>query len=68
MRSGLLAMLFDLAESPDFQVRLRWQAGDIAIWDNRITQHFATADYYPARRVMHRIALRGETPLPVPTR
>ena len=66
--SGLLAMLFDLAESPDFQVRLRWQAGDIAIWDNRITQHFATADYYPARRVMHRIALRGETPLPVPTR
>jgi taurine dioxygenase len=59
-------MLFDLAESPDFQVRLRWQPGDIAIWDNRITQHFATADYYPARRVMHRIALRGEAPLPVP--
>lgn len=64
--SGLLSMLFDLAESPDFQVRLRWQPGDIAIWDNRITQHFATADYYPARRVMHRIALRGEAPLPVP--
>ena len=64
--SGLLSMLFDLAESPDFQVRLRWQPGDIAIWDNRITQHFATADYYPARRVMHRIALRGETPFPVP--
>lgn len=64
--SGLLSMLFDLAESPDFQVRLRWQPGDIAIWDNRITQHFAAADYYPARRVMHRIALRGEAPLPVP--
>jgi taurine dioxygenase len=64
--SGLLSMLFDLAESPDFQVRLRWQPGDIAIWDNRITQHYATADYYPARRVMHRIALRGEAPLPVP--
>ena len=47
---GLLNMLFDLAESPDFQVRFRWQKDSIAIWDNRITQHYAVADYFPQKR------------------
>ena len=60
---GLLSMLFDLTESPDFQVRFRWRKNSIAIWDNRMTQHFAAADYFPHKRVMHRIALRGEAPL-----
>ena len=63
---GLLEMLFDLAESPDFQVRFRWEKDSVAIWDNRITQHFAVADYHPSVRVMHRIALLGEQPLRVP--
>ena len=60
---GVLAALFDHAESPDFQVRIRWSPGDVVVWDNRQTQHFAAADYHPARRVMHRIALRGEKPV-----
>ena len=60
---GLLRLLFNLTESPDFQVRFRWKKNSIAIWDNRMTQHFAAADYFPERRVMHRIALRGESPL-----
>ena len=60
---GLLNLLFELAESPDFQVRFRWEKHSIAIWDNRMTQHFAVADYFPERRVMHRIALRGDSPI-----
>jgi len=62
---GVLAALCDLAESPDFQVRISWQAGDIVVWDNRQTQHFAVADYYPDQRKMHRIALVGEKPVGV---
>lgn len=58
--SGLLSALFSHAESPDFQIRFKWTKGAIAIWDNRSTQHFAVADYYPQRRVMHRVALAGE--------
>ncbi len=58
--SGLLNTLFSHAESPDFQMRFKWTEGAIAIWDNRSTQHFATADYFPNRRVMHRVALAGE--------
>ena len=56
---GVLDALFKHAESPDFQVRYRWGVGDIAIWDNRSTQHFAVADYFPERRVMHRVAMKG---------
>lgn len=58
--SALLLGLFEIAESPDHQVRFRWNAGDTAIWDNRSTQHYAVADYWPERRVMHRVAVMGE--------
>lgn len=57
---GVLNALFAIAESPDRQYRFAWRAGSTAIWDNRSTQHFAVADYFPARRVMHRVAVEGE--------
>lgn len=57
---ALLQGLFAVAESPDRQVRLSWNAGDTVIWDNRSTQHYAVADYWPERRVMHRVAVQGE--------
>jgi taurine dioxygenase len=53
----LLTHLFDLINRPDFQVRLKWEPGTVAIWDNRGTQHYAVADYLPHRRVMHRVAV-----------
>lgn len=43
-------------------VRWHWRAGDIAIWDNRATQHYAIDDYDGAHRVMRRVTLAGETP------
>ena len=56
----ILTMLFDLINRPDFQVRLRWSPGTIAIWDNRATQHYACADYLPHRRVMWRVAVTAD--------
>lgn len=61
---GVLDALFATAESPDLQYRFAWQAGSTAIWDNRSTQHYAVADYFPARRVMHRVAVKGEPVVP----
>lgn len=58
---GVLSALFNHAESPDHQVRFKWTKGTVAIWDNRSTQHFAVADYYPSNRVMHRVAIAGES-------
>ncbi|MBY0444137.1 MAG: TauD/TfdA family dioxygenase [Burkholderiales bacterium] len=44
---------------PEFVVRWRWLENDVAFWDNRITQHYAVADYLPHQRVMHRATIWG---------
>jgi taurine dioxygenase len=47
------------ARIPEYQVRFHWQPDSVAIWDNIATQHYAINDYFPARRVMERIAIAG---------
>lgn len=59
---ALLALLFSHVSRPEFTVRWRWQAHDVAFWDNRITQHYAVDDYRPQRRVMHRATILGDRP------
>lgn len=44
---------------PENSVRWRWRAGDIAIWDNAATQHYALDDYGDAPRVMRRATISG---------
>jgi len=54
---ALLAKLFALARKPEFQVRFKWQANSLAIWDNRSTQHFAVIDYDDVLRKLHRVTV-----------
>ena len=61
--AGLLAFLFAHQIAPEFQCRLSWQPGDIAIWDNRCTLHYPLNDYHGYRRLMHRITLKGDRPI-----
>ncbi|MCF2130336.1 TauD/TfdA family dioxygenase [Strepomyces sp. STD 3.1] len=58
----LLRLLFQQAHVPEYQVRFRWQAGDVAFWDNRATQHYAVGDYGSERRVAERVAIAGDRP------
>ncbi|MFF5105106.1 TauD/TfdA dioxygenase family protein [Streptomyces sp. NPDC000134] len=58
----LLRFLFQQAHVPEYQVRFRWEPGDIAFWDNRATQHYAVNDYGPHRRVAERVAIVGDRP------
>jgi alpha-ketoglutarate-dependent sulfate ester dioxygenase len=44
-------------------VRWSWRPGDVAIWDNRATQHYAVADYDDLPRLMHRITIAGPVPV-----
>ena len=44
---------------PEYQFRHHWQPHTIAMWDNRSTQHYAIHDYYPQRRYMERVTIKG---------
>lgn len=46
-------------------VRWSWQPGDLAIWDNRATQHYAVADYGDHPRRMRRITVAGDVPISI---
>jgi taurine dioxygenase len=54
---AVLGFLTGHAAHPNFQMRHSWRRGDVVIWDERCTQHFAVADYVPARREMGRVAV-----------
>lgn len=57
---ALLAQLFALISVPEYQARFRWEAQSLAVWDNRSTQHYAVADFYPQHRKLHRITFTAE--------
>ncbi|HTE15193.1 MAG TPA: TauD/TfdA family dioxygenase [Burkholderiales bacterium] len=59
---AVLNYLFDHLRTPEFQLRHHWRKGDLVVWDNRITQHYAVADYCE-RRVMYRITIQGDKPV-----
>ena len=59
---GLLDFLFEQSCRPDFTYRHRWTPGDVIMWDNRCTLHYAVHDYGQAPRVMHRTTVAGDIP------
>ena len=59
----LLAILQDHVTKPENTVRWRWRAGDVAIWDNRATQHRAIADFGLQRRQLRRVTIDGDVPV-----
>jgi taurine dioxygenase len=58
----LLDFLDAHAGRPEFTVRWRWNVDDLVFWDNRVTQHYAVADYLPERRVVYRATVNGDKP------
>lgn len=58
----LLDHLYATAADLEIQCRFRWRAGSVAFWDNRVCQHLAASDYFPARRVMERVTIAGDVP------
>lgn len=60
---GILDFLYAHLTKPEHVVRHRWRLGDLVLWDNRSTSHYANRDYGTAHRKMHRITLRGDIPV-----
>ena len=46
-------------------VRWSWKKDDVAIWDNRATQHYAINDYGDEHRVVRRVTVAGDLPVSV---
>jgi taurine dioxygenase len=61
----LLELLQRRITMPENTIRWSWGYGDVAIWDNRATQHRAIGDYDGQHRLMHRVTLMGDVPVNV---
>ncbi|EID17039.1 alpha-ketoglutarate-dependent taurine dioxygenase [Mycobacterium xenopi RIVM700367] len=61
----LLELLQRRITMPENTIRWNWEPGDVAIWDNRATQHRAVDDYDDQPRLMHRVTLMGDVPVDV---
>jgi alkyl sulfatase len=61
----LLELLQRRITAPENTIRWNWDQGDVAIWDNRATQHRAIDDYDGQHRLMHRVTLMGDVPVNV---
>ena len=61
----LIRILQEYVTRPENTVRWRWRVGDLAIWDNRATQHIAVFDYGDAHRRGERVTVAGPVPVGV---
>ena len=61
----LIRILQDYVTRPEQTIRWHWRAGDIAIWDNRATQHYAIYDYGSEHRRGERVTVAGPVPVGV---
>ena len=62
---ALLDELMVHVDQEQFVYHHAWQAGDVVIWDNRCLMHHANADFsLDQPRLMHRVLIEGEAPLP----
>ena len=56
---ALLQQLYGHIQQERFHHRHVWRAGDLAMWDNRATWHYALNDYQGHRRYLNRITIQG---------
>ncbi|QIS05870.1 taurine catabolism dioxygenase [Nocardia brasiliensis] len=62
---ALLRLFQDRVTRLEHTTRWNWAPGDVAIWDNRATQHYAIDDYDDQPRKLTRITLAGDIPVAV---
>ncbi len=60
----LLQYLYQHSIEPDRVYRHQFRNGDLVMWDNRCTMHYAVHDYGDtAVRDLHRISIKGDQPV-----
>lgn len=59
----ILRILQSYVTRPENVVRWTWAPGDLVLFDNRITQHYAPDDYGDLPRLLHRVTVAGDVPV-----
>ena len=58
----IIRYLYNHSTAPDRVYRHHWAEGDIVMWDNRCTMHYAVHDYGDQTRELHRVSICGDIP------
>jgi taurine dioxygenase len=61
----ILRLLQVYVTRPEDTTRWQWAPGDVVIWENRTTQHYAPDDYDDLPRLLHRVTVDGDVPVGV---
>lgn len=61
--SAVFQLLQNRVTKLENTVRWQWTPGDVAMWDNRATQHYAVADFDNHRREVRRVTVSGDVPV-----
>ena len=61
---SILDLLFRKTLMHEYHYRHHWKQDMVVFWDNRSVQHSALHDYYPQRRMMERVTIKGTRPVP----
>jgi len=58
----ILRLLQAYVTRPENVLRVQWSPGDVVVFDNRITQHYAPDDYGDQPRTLFRVTVAGDVP------
>jgi taurine dioxygenase len=58
----LLRYLFAHQSKPEYVYCHHWRAGDMVMWDQRCTIHYAVHDHGVQERELHRSTVAGSVP------
>jgi len=58
----ILRLLQAYVTRPENVLRWRWEPGQLVLFDNRITQHYAADNYDDLPRRLHRVTVAGDSP------
>ena len=58
----IIRYLYEHSVDPANIYRHHWETGEVVMWDNRCTMHYAVHDYGDEPRDLHRISIQGTVP------